>query len=110
MQNWLCTFGKYDSSTGTCSITSPQQSLVVSILSVGTFFGALSGAPAGDFLGRRWSVFLAVVIFSVGVAMQVATTVFHLFVAGRVFAGWGIGMISTLIPIYQSECSPKWIR
>jgi len=33
-----------------------------------------------------------------------------MFVAGRFFAGYGVGMISALIPLYQSETSPKWIR
>ena len=110
MQNWLCTFGKLDPSTGTCSITSSQQSLVVSILSTETFFGALFAAPAADFLHRRWSVVLSVTIFSVGVAMQATSTAIPLFVVGHVFAGWGVRMVSTLIPMYQSECSPKWIQ
>jgi len=110
MNNWLCTFGKYNPSTDSCSITSSQQSLVVSILSAGTFLGALFAAPTADFLGRRWSVVLAVIIFSAGVAMQAGATALPLFVVGRVFAGWGVGMVSTLIPMYQSECSPKWIR
>ena len=110
MENWLCTFGKRDPSTGTCSISSSHQSLVVSILSVGTFFGALFAAPAADFLGRRWSVVVAVLVFAVGVAMQVAALALPLFVIGRVFAGLGVGMVSMLIPMYQSECSPKWIR
>ena len=110
MHDWLCTFGKYDPSTGECTITSSQQSLVVSILSAGTFFGALFAAPAADFLGRRWSVVLAVLVFYVGVSMQTAATALPLFVVGRVFAGLGVGMVSMLIPMYQSECSPKWIR
>jgi sugar porter (SP) family MFS transporter len=109
MENWLCTFGKPDSS-GVCRLTSSQQSLVVSILSAGTFFGALFAAPTADFLGRRWSVVLAVLIFSVGVSMQAAALALPLFIAGRVFAGLGVGMVSMLIPMYQSECSPKWIR
>ncbi|KAF9785345.1 MFS monosaccharide transporter [Thelephora terrestris] len=110
MDDWLCTFGKRSASTGLCSITSSQQSLVVSILSAGTFFGALFAAPTADFLGRRYCVVLAVAIFSVGVAMQTAATALPLFVVGRVFAGWGVGMVSMAIPMYQSECSPKWIR
>ena len=110
MQIWLCRMGKFDPSTGLCSITSSQQSLVVSILSAGTFFGALFAAPTGDFLGRRWSVVLGVLTFAVGVAMQAASKHLPLFVVGRVFAGWGVGMVSMLIPMYQSECSPKWIR
>ena len=110
MENWLCTFGKLDPVTGVCAITSSQQSLVVSILSAGTFFGALFAAPTADFLGRRWSVVLAVLIFAAGVAMQAAASALPLFVVGRIFAGWGVGMVSMLIPMYQSECSPKWIR
>jgi MFS transporter, SP family, sugar:H+ symporter len=30
--------------------------------------------------------------------------------AYRFFAGFGVGMISALIPLYQSETAPKWIR
>ena len=110
MRDWLCTFGKPNPSTGQCAITSSQQSLVVSTLSAGAFLGALSVGPVADFLGRRWSIVLTAVIFSVGVAMQVAATALPLFVVGRVFAGCGIGIGSTLIPMYQSECSPKRIR
>ena len=94
MKNWLCAFGKPDPITSVCAITSSKQSLVVSILSAGTFIGALSTAPAADILGRRWSVVLAVLIFSAGVAMQTASSTIPLFVVGRLFAGWGVGIVS----------------
>ncbi|EEB88712.1 hypothetical protein MPER_13283, partial [Moniliophthora perniciosa FA553] len=42
--------------------------------------------------------------------MQTAATEVPLFVVGRVFAGLGVGVISCVIPMYQSECAPKWIR
>ena len=42
--------------------------------------------------------------------MQTAATAIPLFVIGRVWAGLGVGLVSTLVPMYQSECSPKWIR
>jgi MFS family permease len=35
-------------------ITAGTTSLVVSLLSAGTFFGALLAYPTGDFLGRRY--------------------------------------------------------
>jgi SP family sugar:H+ symporter-like MFS transporter len=53
---------------------------------------------------------IACAIFSVGVAFQVAASGLILFVAGRVVAGIGVGLVSCLVPMYQSECSPKWIR
>jgi SP family sugar:H+ symporter-like MFS transporter len=43
-------------------------------------------------------------------ALQTAATDIPLFVVGRVFAGLGVGLVSCLVPMYQSECSPKWIR
>ena len=107
MKDWLCTFGSTTTDlvnhpTG-CMITTSQQSLVVSILSVGTFFGALLGAPAADFLGRKFGIIFAALVFSVGVAMQTASTALPLFIVGRVIAGLGVGLISVLVPMYQSE-------
>lgn len=52
-QAWLQQFG-YAKGDGTYGISTSDESLVVSILSAGTFFGALLAAPTGDILGRRW--------------------------------------------------------
>ncbi|KAJ3489657.1 hypothetical protein NLI96_g1990 [Meripilus lineatus] len=111
MHDFLRLFGHLvEGTTDTYAITSSQQSLVTSILSAGTFFGALFGSPLGDLLGRRGGIFVACLVFSFGVAMQTGCHTFAVFVVGRVFAGLGVGIVSTLIPMYLSECSPKWIR
>ncbi|KAL0955380.1 hypothetical protein HGRIS_001628 [Hohenbuehelia grisea] len=111
MKVWLRTFGHEDTNAALgYSISSSSESLIVSILSAGTFVGALLGAPAADHIGRKWGIVLACAIFCVGVAMQTAAQAVPLFVVGRVFAGVGVGLVSCLIPMYQSECSPKWIR
>ena len=110
MRAWLNTFGTPDPITGIKVLTTSNQSLVVSILSAGTFFGALTAAPACDFLGRRIGLMVSTVVFTVGVILQTAATDIPLFVAGRFFAGYGVGMISASIPLYQSETAPKWIR
>ncbi|CAF4965707.1 unnamed protein product [Rotaria sp. Silwood1] len=109
MNYFLQTFG-HRQLDGTYQLTSQDKSLIVSILSAGTFFGALLGYPAGDFLGRRWGLIVACLIFSIGVSFQVAAIAIPLFVVGRGVAGLGVGMMSCIAPIYQSECAPKWIR
>ncbi|KAF2807065.1 general substrate transporter [Mytilinidion resinicola] len=91
-------------------VTSSQSSEIVSILSAGTFFGALTAAPVADFIGRRLGLIACVMVFCLGVILQTAATQIPMFVAGRFFAGYGVGMISATIPLYQSETSPKWIR
>ena len=92
-------------------ITPAQDSLIVSILSAGTFFGALLAAPFADFLGRRWGLMASAgIVFNLGVILQTASTAQPMFIAGRFFAGLGVGLISAMVPLYQSETSPKWIR
>jgi len=91
-------------------VTADQTSLIVSILSAGTFFGALLAAPVADMVGRRLGLVASNVVFCLGVILQTVATAIPMFVAGRFFAGLGVGMISATIPLYQSETSPKWIR
>jgi len=81
---------------GKPAITSSQQSTIVSILSAGTFFGALGAAVIADRLGRRWSLIVSCWVFNVGVIMQTIATSIPLFTAGRFFAGFGVGLISAL--------------
>ncbi|KAG9647748.1 general substrate transporter, partial [Aureobasidium melanogenum] len=110
MPYWLKLFATHTDATGAPAITSGQQSEIVSLLSVGTFFGALLAAPTGDLLGRKLGLMSWLVVFCVGVVLQTAATAIPLFVAGRTIAGLGVGGISALIPLYQSETAPKWIR
>jgi sugar porter (SP) family MFS transporter len=91
-------------------VTAGESSLIVSILSAGTFCGALAAAPTADTFGRRLSMILESLMFTFGVILQTAATSIPLFVAGRFFAGFGVGLLSATIPLYQSETSPKWIR
>lgn len=79
------------------TITASEDALIVSILSAGTFFGALLAAPFGDLLGRRMGLLASTgLVFNFGVILQTASTRQPLFIAGRFFAGLGVGLISAL--------------
>ncbi|KAK3335990.1 general substrate transporter [Cercophora scortea] len=80
------------------------------MLSAGTAVGALLAAPVGDLYGRRRSLIGAVMVFCVGAIFQVCATNIAMLVAGRTVAGVGVGTVSVLVPLYQSEMAPKWIR
>lgn len=85
------------STTPDKTITPSEDSLIVSILSAGTFFGALLAAPFADILGRRIGLLAAVgVVFNFGVILQTASTRQPLFIAGRFFAGLGVGLLSAM--------------
>lgn len=49
-------------------------------------------------------------VFTLGVILQTAATAIPMFVAGRFFAGLGVGLLSATVPLYQSETAPQWIR
>ena len=107
MPYWERTFATGQNETPTAD----EVSLIVSILSAGTFFGALMAAPFADLLGRRWGLFTScAIVFNLGVILQTIAVRQPLFIAGRFFAGLGVGLISAQVPLYQSETSPKWIR
>lgn len=102
--------GYVSPTTGLKTVNANQTSEIVSILSAGTFFGALLSAPLADMLGRRMAMIFNTGVFTFGVILQTAALRIPLFVAGRFFAGLGVGLLSATIPLYQSETAPKWIR
>lgn len=87
-----------------------EKSLIVSILSAGTFFGALFAGSLADWLGRRATIISGCGVFIVGVVLQVASSAVPLLVAGRLIAGIGVGFVSAVIILYMSEVAPKSVR
>ena len=76
MEYWLNVFGTanplFPGTPGAAPflLSSSTDALVTSILSAGTFVGALAAYPAGDFLGRRHGIIAFLFLFSIGVALQ----------------------------------------
>lgn len=88
------------------ALSSSHQSLVVSILSAGTFFGALAAGDLADMIGRKWTVILGCAIYIIGVIVQMITgdgDALATIVAGRVIAGIGVGFESAIVILYMSE-------
>ncbi|KAF2448111.1 general substrate transporter [Karstenula rhodostoma CBS 690.94] len=84
---------------------STVQGAVVSTFTIGALFGALSCSWVGDILGRRKATFVAAILTLIGEILQ--CTSFHIaqFIVGRFILGWGVGMLSTTVPVWQSECA-----
>ncbi|KAH8760716.1 general substrate transporter [Hyaloscypha sp. PMI_1271] len=91
-------------------IPTPHKSLIVSILSAGTFFGAILAGDLADWFGRRTTVVLGCIVYGIGCILQTASTGLGLLVAGRLIAGFGVGFVSAIIILYMSEIAPKGVR
>jgi MFS family permease len=83
---------------------------MVAILEVGAFASSLVVGRVGDILGRRKTIFYGSLIFITGGLLQTASTTMAMMILGRIIAGVGVGTLSTIVPVYQSEISPPHNR
>ncbi|KAK0729567.1 general substrate transporter [Lasiosphaeris hirsuta] len=98
---------------GAKAVSDSNTSLVVSILSCGTFFGALIAGDVADFIGRKWTVIMGCAIYMLGVVIQMLTGLgapLGAIVAGRLIAGLGVGFESAIVILYMSEICPRKVR
>ena len=87
-----------------------DQSLTTSILSAGTFFGAIVAGDVADHIGRRTTIILGCIIFCIGGIFETASTGIAVMCVGRVICGVGVGFISAIVILYMSEIAPKKVR
>jgi MFS family permease len=86
------------------SVSSRDVSLVTSILSAGTFFGAIIAGDLADFIGRWMTIILVCFIFCIGGILETVS-------AGLgIIAGFGVGLISAIVILYMFEIAPKKVR
>ncbi|KAL2141732.1 hypothetical protein VTI28DRAFT_2043 [Corynascus sepedonium] len=90
--------------------TPVQIATMVAILEIGAFISSLIVGRVGDIIGRRKTIFYGSCVFFVGGASQSFAINMPMMLVGRVLAGLGVGMLSTIVPVYQSEISPPHNR
>ncbi|KAI8384477.1 general substrate transporter [Radiomyces spectabilis] len=83
---------------------------VVSILELGAWFGALIVGYFADRLGRKYSIVVFSVVFLLGSSIQGGAQNIGYLLGGRFVTGMGVGAMSMLVPLYQSEIAPPEIR
>ncbi|KAL9711428.1 hypothetical protein Ac2012v2_005973 [Leucoagaricus gongylophorus] len=83
-----------------------QVGTIVAVLEIGAFATSVAAGRVGDMIGRKGTLFIGAVVFTVGGVLQTFTVGFWSMIFGRVISGFGVGLLSTIVPIYQSEISP----
>ncbi|KAF4770718.1 hypothetical protein N7455_007151 [Penicillium solitum] len=85
-----------------------QTGLVVSLFTAGACIGAGFAGPSGDYLGRRRTISLGCLIFTLGGGLQTGARTIDYLYSGRFLAGLGVGFLTMMIPLYQAEiCHPS---
>ncbi|KXH28937.1 hypothetical protein CSIM01_13339 [Colletotrichum simmondsii] len=100
-ENWLHQFGHpSDSVTG----------IIVSCYNLGCLVGCIINFLVGEKLGRRKTIWVAMVFILVGTTLQTSAFGIPHLIVGRIITGIGTGMESATVPIYQSEICPPSLR
>ncbi|KAG9126402.1 hypothetical protein FRC07_003551 [Ceratobasidium sp. 392] len=94
------------------------QGWIVTVLQAGCFFGAMSAAFISDRFGRKPALFVAAFFFFLGSILQTvaalgsqsATSSLNQLYVGRAIGGYGVGIVSVVVPTYISESAPRLIR
>jgi MFS family permease len=73
---------------------------IVSSFTGGAIVGALAVSWLADIVGRKKTVFIGGCISAVGCALQAGSATVGMLIAGRLFAGAAVGILSAIVPLY----------
>ncbi|CAE7199104.1 unnamed protein product [Rhizoctonia solani] len=84
--------------------------LITSLFLLGAFFGSAPSGVIADSIGRRKAIVVGCIVFIIGGTLQTAAQNLSMMMAGRFLAGWGVGQLAHLAPLFQSEIAHSSIR
>lgn len=90
--------------------TRAEVGTMVAILEIGALASSLLVGRIGDKYGRRMTILYGALIFVIGGAIQTFSGTVIVMIVGRVIAGIGVGLLSTIVPVYQTEVAPSGNR
>jgi MFS transporter, SP family, sugar:H+ symporter len=76
----------------------------------GCVLGAMLVSVMADSIGRKWSIFVGGLFFAGGGIVQSAVSDLVMFYVGRVISGFGIGILSMVVPLFISETAATEVR
>ena len=92
------------------SLTEASLGWAVSSVIVGCMAGTLMAGPMSDRYGRRITLLLTAVLFTLSAVGTALAGSFTLFIWARILGGLGVGTASMVAPIYIAELAPPHLR
>ncbi|XP_043711475.1 polyol transporter 5-like [Telopea speciosissima] len=91
-------------------ITDTQVEFLVGTLSFYSLIGSAAAGRTSDWIGRRYTIVFAAVIFFIGALMMSLAINYAFLMAGRFVAGIGVGYALMIAPVYTAEVSSASCR
>ncbi|RYY31279.1 MAG: MFS transporter [Chitinophagaceae bacterium] len=87
-----------------------QEGFTTASLALGCMAGCMYAGRSSESLGRRISLTIAALVFTVSSILMAVATSITFFICARFCAGFAVGMASLLSPMYIAEISPANLR
>jgi SP family galactose:H+ symporter-like MFS transporter len=84
--------------------------LIVSAVPLGALFASLLSGKLSDAIGRKKSLFISAILFSVGSLLCAFSQGANALIVGRLLLGFAIGIGSCISPVYTAELSREHQR
>ncbi|KAG2222230.1 hypothetical protein INT45_010643, partial [Circinella minor] len=79
---------------------------IITVMMGAAFIGAIISGPLADSIGRRGLSIICAVLSILGDLLLVSANNVSMFYAGRAIAGFSVGVLSMVLPLYISELAP----
>ncbi|KAH6621690.1 hypothetical protein B0J18DRAFT_233990 [Chaetomium sp. MPI-SDFR-AT-0129] len=87
-----------------------QNSLVNAAMPLGAVGGALILSPSNEIFGRRWSIIISCILYTIGAALEAGAVNYGIIIGGRVLLGMGVGLEGGTVPVYVAETAARKVR
>jgi len=84
--------------------------IITSWVTLGALVGALVAGVLADKIGRRFTILLAAILFTLGALLEALAPGTTVLVIGRLVVGFGVGVASVAAPLYAAEQAPTRLR
>ncbi|KAF2085532.1 MFS sugar transporter-like protein [Saccharata proteae CBS 121410] len=91
-------------------LSTQQNSLVNSGMPLGAVLGAILLSPFNEYCGRKWSIIISCIFYTVGAALEAGSINYGMIIAARVILGVGVGLEGGTVPVYVAETVERRLR
>uniref|UniRef100_A0A0D9VQR8 Major facilitator superfamily (MFS) profile domain-containing protein n=1 Tax=Leersia perrieri TaxID=77586 RepID=A0A0D9VQR8_9ORYZ len=92
------------------NISDTKVGILAGIINIYSLVGSLAAGRTSDWIGRRYTMVLAAVIFFAGALIMGLAPSYSIVMLGRFVAGVGVGYALMIAPVYTAEVAPTSAR
>ncbi|KAL1385835.1 hypothetical protein HDK64DRAFT_238719 [Phyllosticta capitalensis] len=91
-------------------LSDSQNSLVNAGMPLGAVAGALILSPSNEYFGRKMSIIISCIFYTIGGALCAGSMNFGMIITARLILGIGVGLEGGTVPVYVAETVERRLR